>query len=186
MGLGRSVLWVLAVFLLTGVALHAVRVSEAASAQEIDIKADAALQQFRDEVPAGEEFLQAARGVLVIPEVTKAALIVGGEYGEGVLRIGGESVEYYRMAAGSVGLQIGGQVSTLVMVFLTDAALAEFRQSDGWTAGVTGQVAVIRQGAGTTVDTETHRNPVAAFVFGNKGLMVDASLEGAKFTRIEK
>ena len=76
--------------------------------------------------------------MLVIPNIVKAGLGVGGEYGEGALRIGGKTVAYYSLAAGSVGIQIGAQKTNLVLVFRQDEALKKFRASSGWKAGVTG------------------------------------------------
>jgi lipid-binding SYLF domain-containing protein len=96
------------------------RVVVAASAEEIDTKVDGSLAEFKKEVPGGAEFLNKAKGVLVFPEVTKAGLVVGGEYGTGALRIGGKSVQYYNIASASFGLQIGAQQYSIVMAFLND------------------------------------------------------------------
>ena len=81
----------------------------AASAKEIDAGVDEAIVMFEKEVKDGKSFLANSKGVLVFPSVLKAGLGVGGEYGEGALRIAGKTVDYYSTAAGSVGLQAGGQ-----------------------------------------------------------------------------
>ena len=110
----------------------------AASAQEIDIRVDGALAEFKKEIIGGSEFLAKAKGVLVFPSVVKAGFIVGGEYGEGALRIGEKSEAYYNIASASLGFQVGAQEYAIVMVFLQEDALAGFRESKGWEAGVDG------------------------------------------------
>lgn len=158
----------------------------AASAKEIDIKVDAALTRFYEEVGGAREFADAAKGILVFPSVVKAGFGVGGEYGEGALRIGGKTVDYYSTAAASIGFQIGAQSKTVILVFLDDDALTDFRNSDGWEAGVDGSVALIELGAGGSIDTSNIRDPIVGFVFSNKGLMYNLTLEGSKMTKLKK
>jgi lipid-binding SYLF domain-containing protein len=158
--------------------------SSAKTAQEINAEVDAALNLFPQQVKGGREFLNAAKGVLVIPNVVKVGLGVGGQYGEGALRIGGKTVEYYSIAAASVGFQIGAQKMNLILVFMQEEALKKFRTSSGWKAGVDGSVAFIDAGAGKSLDTMNVNDPVVAFLFGQKGLMASATIEGAKFTKL--
>ena len=158
--------------------------SSAKTAKEINSEVNAALKLFSQHVKGGKEFLNAAKGVLVIPNIVKAGLGVGGEYGEGAMRIGGKTVEYYSLAAGSVGLQIGAQKTNLILVFMQDEALKNFRKSSGWKAGVDGSVAFIDVGAGKSLDTVNVKDPIVAFMFGQKGLMANATVEGAKFTKL--
>ncbi len=158
----------------------------AASAAELEIRVDEALDRFRREVAGGERFLASARGVLVFPSVLKAGIGVGGEYGEGALRIDGKTAAYYSTAAASVGFQLGAQSRTVLLVFLEADALESFRQSDGWEVGVDGSVALVKLGAGDAIDTTTFDEPVVGFVFGNKGLMYNLTLEGSKITRLDK
>lgn len=174
------------ILLLALAALTLPGIAAAASAGEIDIGVDEALNRFRDEVPGGEEFLGKAKGVLVFPDVIKAGIGIGGEYGEGALRIGGKTVEYYSTAAASIGLQLGAQSKTVVLVFLQQEALDGLRSSDGWEAGVDGSVAVVEWGAAGDINTVNIKEPVAGFVFGNKGLMFNLTLEGSKYTRLER
>lgn len=157
----------------------------AASAQEIDIKVDAALDRFYDSVPGGKDFAANAKGMLVFPGVIKAGFGVGGEYGEGALRIGGKSVDYYSTAAASIGLQFGAQAKSIILVFLDEEALNRCRRSDGWEVGVDGSVALIELGARTSIDSTAVNQPVVGFVFGNKGLMYNLTLEGSKYTKLK-
>jgi lipid-binding SYLF domain-containing protein len=178
----------LTVFLIVGLSLAAAAPppAAAASAVEIDAEVDAALTRFYAEVPAARELAGKAKGILVFPSVIKAGFGIGGEYGEGALRIGGRTVGYYNTAAASIGLQLGAQSRAEVLMFMTEDALERFRHSDGWEVGVDGSVALITVGAGGEIDTNTINDPVIGFVFGEQGLMANLSLEGAKMTRMNK
>lgn len=156
----------------------------AASAKEINIKVDGTLKRFRKEVTGGSEFLKKAQGVLVFPSIIKAGFGIGGEYGEGALRIKGKTVDYYSTASASIGFQIGAQSRSLIMVFLTKKSLSDFRKSDGWKAGVDGSVALVKWGTGKDINTIDIKDPIVGFVFGNKGLMYNLTIEGSKFTKI--
>lgn len=174
---------VLVIWLIVMFVFFFVPVSYAATAKEIESNVDSALKLFND-VKGGKEFLQKAKGVLVLPGVFKAGLIVGGEYGEGALRIGGKTVDYYSIAAGSFGLQIGAQKKNVIIVFMDEEALKNFRASAGWKVGADGSVAAINVGAGTSVDTTQIKETIVSVIFGQKGLMANATIEGAKVTKI--
>ena len=163
-----------------------VDVALAKTAQEINASVNASLDRFYKQVKGGKELAGKAKGVLVLPGVVKAGLIVGAEYGEGALRVGGKTVSYYNLAAGSVGFQIGGEAKDIIMMFMTDAALKQFQASKGWEVGVDGNVALVNIGGGERADFTKMNDPIIAFVFDVKGLMADISLKGAKLTKIQK
>ena len=158
----------------------------AASAIEIDVEVVAALNRFDREVPGGRALLAQAKGVLVFPKVIKAGFGIGGEYGEGALRIGGRSVGYYSTVSASIGLQLGAQSRAELILFMTDEALERFQSSDGWEAGVDGSVALVNTGVAGEIDTHTLSEPVIGFIFGEQGLMANLSLEGAKISKLDK
>lgn len=158
----------------------------AATAREIDVSVDVALERFQKEVKGAKAFLKNAQGVLVFPSVFKAGFVFGGEYGEGALRIGGKTVDYYNTVAGSWGLQLGAQKKTVILVFMQKKALKAFRNSEGWKAGVDGSVAMVDVGAGGSIDTTNIKDPIVGFVFGQKGLMANLTLEGSKYTKLKK
>jgi len=158
----------------------------AASATELNAKADASLKAFYSEVEAAKTLSKKATGILVFPSVYKAGFGVGGEYGEGVLRINGKTVDYYSTMAASIGFQLGAQKKTVVLLFMTQPALKDFRNSKGWEVGVDGSVALVEFGAGKEFDTTNIKEPIIGFIFGNKGLMYNLSLEGSKMTKIKK
>lgn len=158
----------------------------AASAQAIDAKVDAALERFQKEVKGAAEFLQAAKGVLVFAGVIKAGIGIGGERGEGALRIGGKTVDYYSITSASIGLQLGAQKKDVILVFMESQALDKFRESEGWKAGVDGSVALIDIGVGKSIDTATVKAPIVGFVVGQKGLMYNLTIEGSKIHKLKK
>ena len=158
----------------------------AKTAKEIDASVDVAIQRFYKQVNGAEKYVKASKGMLVMPNIVKGAFIIGGEYGEGALRIGGKSVDYYNTVSGSIGFQIGGQKKDIILLFMTDEALKKFRASKGWEAGVDGNVALITVGGGERADTTTSKDPVVGFVFDAKGLIADISLKGAKFSKVDK
>lgn len=158
----------------------------AASATEINAKANQALKEFYRHSPAGKELAAKAAGVLVFPEVYKAGIGIGGEYGEGALRVGGKTVAYYNVASASLGFQLGAQLKSEIILFMSAEALRKFRNSDGWEAGVDGSVAIATLGAGGEIDSNTIQQPIIGFIFSNKGLMYNLSIEGSKITRISR
>lgn len=160
--------------------------ADAASKVEIDAKVKATLSVFYDQVKSGRELVKKANGMLVFPEVYKAGIAVGGEYGEGALLVKGKTVDYYSTAAASIGFQLGAQVKSQVILFMTAKALKDFRNSDGWKAGVDGSVAVATVGAAGDIDTNTAKEPIIGFIFSNKGLMYNLTFEGAKITKIDR
>ncbi len=86
--------------------------ARAASAAVIDTEVNEALAAFQ-KIEGARAYLSIAKGVLVFPKVYKAGIGIGGEYGEGALRIGGQTVDYYSTAAASVGFQLGAQAKTM-------------------------------------------------------------------------
>ena len=125
----------------------AARSDPAAVKTEIERGAYDTLERLYKEVSGSRELVRKANGVLVFPNVLAAGLVVGGEYGRGVLRTGGQSVNYYSLTTLSVGFQAGAQSKAVVLLFMSKEALDKFRASKGWTAGVDGSVAVIKVGA---------------------------------------
>ena len=162
------------------------RVSQAKTAQEIDASVNAALDRFMKEVKGSKEFLQDAKGVLVFAGVLKAGVGIGGEYGEGALRIRGKTVAYYQIAAASIGFQLGAQKMDIVLVFLQDKALKDFQAKTGWQVGVDGSVVLVNAGAQASIDTTKIKEPIVGFVVGQQGLMYNLTLEGAKISKVQK
>lgn len=158
----------------------------AATKEEIDINVEEALAKFYEESPAGKRLADRAVGMLVFPKVIKAGIGIGGEYGEGALIVNGQTIDYYNTAAASIGFQLGAQVKSQIIMFMTDEALAGFRNSDGWEAGVDGSVALVEFGAGGEISSNSAQAPIIGFIFSNKGLMYNLTFEGSKMTRLNR
>lgn len=159
-------------------------VSYAKTKGEINAGVKAAMDRFKKHVKGSTAYLKGARGVLVMPGITKAGFVIGGKYGQGALLVGGKTVDYYSLTEGSLGWQIGAEKYDMVILFMTDEVLKKFRSSEGWEAGVDAEVTVIDVGADVSVETLRSQHPIAGFIFGQKGLMGGVSVKGAKFTRI--
>ncbi|MBB5465207.1 lipid-binding SYLF domain-containing protein [Paraburkholderia sp. Clong3] len=158
--------------------------TDAAKRQEIDAAVNGALSKLFETVQGSHELVSKAQGVLVFPSVKKAAFIVGGEYGEGALRVGGATVGYYSTAAASFGLQAGAQSTAVFFLFMTKDSLEKFRNAKGWSVGADASVSLLKVGATGAVDTSSATAEVVAMVLTNTGLMADLSLAGTKVTRM--
>ncbi len=158
----------------------------AATAAEIDAAVVESLKVFSEQIDDSDVFLNQAAGYLVFPRVIKGGFGVGVEGGEGALRIGGASVDYYNTVSGSIGFQLGIQAKSIIIAFMTQDALDKFRNSDGWKVGIDGSVALIDVGAGKSIDSSNIKDPVVGFIFGSKGLMYNLTLEGSKITKLDK
>lgn len=126
-------------------------------------------------------YLRNAKGVLILPSVIKAGLIYGGQGGNGVLLARGadggwSSPAFYTLGGGSIGLQIGVQEATIVLVFMNDKAMraaidtgltlgADATAAAG-TVGITGEVA------------STHSFKDVYYFADVGGLFAGISLEG--------
>jgi len=162
------------------------REAAAKSAQEIDVGVDATLDRFYRTVGSGYELANRAAAVLVFPSIVKAGFGVGGEFGEGAMRIQGRTAGYYNTISASIGFQLGAQARSVIIMFMTPEALRSFQRKDGWKVGVDGSVALIAVGAGGAVDTNTITKPVIGFILDQKGLMYNLTLEGSKISRISR
>jgi lipid-binding SYLF domain-containing protein len=160
--------------------------SAAASKEELDEHVRQTIDDLYRASPAARQLAGRSAGMLVFPSVVKAGFWVGGEYGEGALDVGHRTVGYYNIISASFGLQAGVQEKSVVLMFTTPEALAKFRGSDGWKLGVDGSVALVTLGAGKDFDTETLQKPIVGFVFNNKGLMANLTLEGSKISQINR
>lgn len=78
------------------------------------------------------------------------------------------------------------QVKSEILIFLEPTALEDFRRSNGWEAGLDGSVALVTVGAGGEIDTKNVQQPIIGFIFSNKGLMYNISIEGSKITKVAR
>lgn len=157
-----------------------------ASAAELNRDASAALQALYKRYPETRELGKSAKAILIFPSVVKAGLMVGGEYGEGVLRKGGKTASYYSTSGVSYGLQVGAQKFGYALFLMTDGAVKSLDAVEGLEIGVGPSVVVMDDGMAKKASSTTTKSDVYAFIFSQQGLMAGLGLQGNKITRLDK
>ncbi len=158
----------------------------AASAADIDRDAARALADLTAGNATAKMLAERAKGVLVFPTMVKAGFMFGGQVGEGALRKKGKTVAYYNSVAASYGFQAGVQSFSYALFFMNDTALDQLDATRGFEVGVGPSIVLLDQGVARTLTSNTLTSDVYALVFGQKGLMAGAGIQGSKITRIEK
>ncbi|MEM7526554.1 MAG: YSC84-related protein [Pseudomonadota bacterium] len=180
----------LALLFVTPMALSSSNAS-AEDAAVIETRVNLALEKLYKDVPGSRELAGKAHGILVMPDIVKGGFIVGAKYGEGALRLNtgdgkGTTAQYYSVGGASVGFQAGVEESSHALFFLSRDALEKFRRSDGWEAGVDAEVTILDIGTKLGADSTITQKPIVAFVFAQGGLLAGASVEGAKYSKINR
>lgn len=155
------------------------------SAAQLDRDVDNAIQKLYASSAAAKDLSKAAKGLLVFPDVVKAGLLVGGQYGKGALRVDGKTSGYFSTAAASYGLQAGAQSFGYAMFFMKDEALEYLKKSKGWEVGVGPSVVVVDDGLAKSLTTTTAKDDIYVFFFDQKGLMAGLGIQGSKITKID-
>ncbi len=163
--------------------------ARAANRTVIDNRVKLALDQLFAQLPDARDLASRARALLVMPSVLKGGFIFAGAYGEGALLLGAQGLQappagYYSVASASVGLQLGVQSTRHVLFFMTDEALERFRRTNGWEVGADAEVTLPAKGMTLQLNSILANKPVIGIVFGQDGLMLGASLQGAKYSQI--
>lgn len=168
---------------LSGQAMADIKAKEAA---ELEAQAKATLTKFKAETKGADAVIANAKGILVCPKITKGGLVVGVEGGNCVLTSGTSKRLYYSTTAVKAGLLAGVQSYTMILAFNSAEALNKFTSGTReWEVGADASVAVAKLGAGGALDTTNLKADIVSFIFGGKGLMADASLEGSRFKKQE-
>ena len=155
------------------------------AAAELTSQSRAALAQLDASVPLAKMLESKAHAVLVFPQITKAGLGVGGQYGEGALLKAGKATAYYKTTGASFGLQAGGQQYGYAMFFMNEKALSQLDAAKGFEVGIGPSVVMVDEGMAKTTTTTTLKDDIYAFVFGQKGLMAGLGIQGNKISRIQ-
>ncbi|MGH1369003.1 MAG: YSC84-related protein [Maritimibacter sp.] len=153
-------------------------------AATIDARVAETLNYLFATYPGAQAVRDKSNGMLVMPLVTEAGLGIGGAWGRGALLVDGVTVDYYSQAKASVGFQVGAQQYAHVLFFMTEDALQDFRYASGWVAGADIKYAIRTEGDRFSADTLAGTSPIVATVFGTTGLIIGATLEGSKYSRI--
>jgi lipid-binding SYLF domain-containing protein len=151
--------------------------------REIDAGIGPTLDKMYADVRGSREAVGKSEAMLVFPSITKVGVGIGGEYGKGALRRGMRTEGYYAFSSGSIGLQLGAEKRSIVIMFMTQDALKKFLESSGWSVGADASYAVPEQGQ--AAQAQTLAKPVVIYIFGATGLMFNASVEGSKIEKLD-
>jgi lipid-binding SYLF domain-containing protein len=152
-------------------------------ADELTKSAQVVVERAKRDFAATAPYFDRGPGYVVFPKVAKGGLVVGGSHGKGVVfekrslrpdrAVGTASI-----TQGSIGLQIGGQTFSEIIFFEDEAALAKFKKGDLEVSATASGVFAAEGGTAAA----RYENGVALCVFGEKGLMGEASVGGQKFS----
>ena len=156
-----------------------------AKAAKLDKSVDTATTDLYAKSKAAKELAKTAKGILVFPSVKKAGFLIGGQYGEGALRVGAKTTGYYTTTAASFGLQAGGQKFGYAMFFMKDSALEYLKNSKGWEIGVGPTIVVVDEGASVSLTTSSAKADIYVFFFSQKGLMGGLGIQGSKISQFD-
>ncbi len=158
----------------------------AAQQAETDRVAEAA--KVLDEILAARDnnipksVLDSARAIAVIPSTVKGAFVVGGQRGKGV--ISGRNGKtwsppaFITLTGGSIGLQIGGQATDLVLVVMNDRGLTNLMQNS-FKIGGDASVAAGPVGREATASTDYKFQAEILSYSRSRGLFAGVSLAGS-------
>lgn len=151
---------------------------------EIDAEADTALAKLLSENTHAAELAKKASAFLIFPKVTEVGVVgIGAERGSGVLRQNDESLAYYHTTSANFGLELGFATHGYVVMFMTQPAAQKFASSQKFQFGGEGQITVFKAGATAEANTTNLKTEVVAFVFDEKGAIINLTLEGTTITR---
>ena len=153
-------------------------------ASELTSESQAALQALYANTPVAKQLGPKAVAILVFPEVKKAGLGIGGQYGEGTLLKGGKAAAFYKTTGASFGLQAGGQQYGYAMFLMNAGAVAQLDVAKGFEVGVGPSYVLIDEGKGKSTTTTTIDKDIYAFIFSQGGLMAGLGIQGNKITKI--
>ena len=146
---------------ITALALAVPQLARASDEQEVVDDAATAVQRLSTSsglAANARDLLHRARGVMIVPTLVKGGFILGGQGGTGVLlsrdpKTGSWSYPaFYAMGAGSFGLQIGLEVSKIMLIIMNDKALNAVMKSE-FKIGAEAGIAVVTLGGGAEAST---------------------------------
>jgi lipid-binding SYLF domain-containing protein len=171
--------WLLASVLVCGIGLAQAADSSKVEQRrlEIDTAAQATLDGLLKDQAAARDLYNQAAGYAIFT-VTKGGFIVSGGGGNGVAvnKATGQRT-YMRMGTAGVGLGIGGQRYSLVILFETPSRLEKF-VAGGWDSSATAEAAAGKEGVAVR---SSFINGMAFYQITDKGLMAHADVSGTKF-----
>lgn len=119
---------------------------QAKEAQEL-VKEAVAVARKLDADPEIQELLRQAKGVFILPEFGKGALVVGGRGGEGVLLArhdgGWSDPAFYDLAGVSLGAQAGGSAGEMALVLMSDEAVEHFKDDTSFALNADADLTIV-------------------------------------------
>jgi lipid-binding SYLF domain-containing protein len=129
-----------------------------------------------------QDLLESAKCIAIIPGEVKFAFIFGGSYGRGLATCrtehGWSAPLFVAIDSGSVGYQIGGSSTDLVMLFMNNHALQSL-MSDKFKLGADASIAAGPVGRTAAAGTDLKMNAEILSYSRSKGVFAGVSLDGA-------
>ncbi len=131
-----------------------------------------------------QDLLNKSHCIVIVPSLKTAAFLVGGKYGKGYLTCRKKSGEGWsapatvRIEGGSVGFQIGGSMTDLIMLVMSERG-ADKLLSSKFTLGAEGSVAAGPVGRTATAQTDAQMHAEILSWSRSQGLFAGIALEGA-------
>ena len=131
-----------------------------------------------------QELLEKAHCIVIVPDLKTAAFVVGGKYGKGYLSCRNKSGAGWsapgtvRIEGGSVGFQIGGSSTDLIMLVMSERGAEKLLESK-FTLGAEGSVAGGPVGRTATAQTDAQLHADILSWSRSQGLFAGVALEGA-------
>src|ERR1700683_4239565 len=126
--------------------------------------------------------LESAKCIAIIPGDKKFAFIFGGSYGRGLATCrtehGWSAPMFVAIDGGSVGYQIGGSSTDIIMLFMNNHALGSLL-GDKFKLGADASVAAGPVGRNATAGTDLRLNAEILSYSRSKGVFAGVSLDGA-------
>lgn len=152
-------------------------VAQTADQKKIIDDAKLAKAAFTKEDPEMSQLFAKAEGYVIFPNVGKGAYVVGGAAGNGVVYENGHLVGMAKLRQLDVGLQVGGQAFSQVILFKTEEAVSRFKKGNFELSGNISAV-VLEQGKAKSIE---FRSGVAVVTMPKAGAMAELSVGGQKF-----
>jgi SH3 domain-containing YSC84-like protein 1 len=138
-------------------------------------------------MPELRDYMERAQGVLIVPQLYRGGLIIGGEGGSGVLLVKGSdgswsSPAFYTLGGASFGLQIGGDVSEAVFTIMNDGAVDALINNQ-FKLGADASVSVGPVGKGVGASTTSNMSEDVYAFSKSVGLFGGGVLEGAAIVK---
>jgi lipid-binding SYLF domain-containing protein len=176
---------IIATTLATTVALAPLLAADDEPAKRLD-EAAAVLSEIMATPDKGipQDLLAKAHCIVIVPELKTGAFIVGGKYGKGYLSCRNKSGAGWsapgtvRIEGGSIGFQIGGSSTDLIMLVMSERGSAKLLESK-FTLGAEGSVAAGPVGRTATAQTDTQLHADILSWSRSQGLFAGLALEGA-------